>query len=177
MKLKKELMEWGKSLFIALGIVVIVRVFFFDPYMVKGESMEPTLYEKEKVIVNKLNFNDDYNRGEIVVIKGKEENYVKRIIGLPGDTIIMKNDKLYINGVLYKEPYLADKLVEAKKKGSYLTGNFGPIKVANNNYFVMGDNRLYSKDSRNGLGTFTKEQIVGKSKFVYFPLIEMRTVK
>jgi signal peptidase I len=177
MKLNNELKGWGKSLFIAFGIAIIVRTFLFAPYTVEGASMEPTLHDEEKIFVNKLNFTDDFSRGEIVIIKGKEKNYVKRIIGLPGDTILVKNDKLYINGVLSKEPYLAHNLALAKKMGSHLTGDFGPIKVPKNNYFVMGDNRLYSTDSRNGLGTFTKEQIVGQSEFVYFPFLEIRDTK
>lgn len=177
MKLNNELKGWGKSLFIALGIAIIIRTFLIAPYTVEGASMEPTLHNQEKIFVKKLNFTGDFNRREIVIIKGKEENYVKRVIGLPGDTILVKSDKLYINGVLSKEPYLAHNLSLAKKMGSHLTEDFGPIKVPKNKYFVMGDNRLKSKDSRNGLGTFKKEQIVGQSEFVYFPFLDIRATK
>lgn len=154
---KKELMSWGKALFIAFGIAFVVRAFLFSPYIVEGASMEPTLHNQEKIMVNKFNLTDRFNRGEIIIIKGKEENYVKRIIGLPGDKVEMKNDKLYINGVLYKESYLSQNRKLAEQSGSKLTGDFGPITVPKNKFFVMGDNRLYSMDSRNGLGYIQKK--------------------
>ncbi|WP_040203418.1 signal peptidase I [Neobacillus jeddahensis] len=174
---KRELESWGKSLLMALGVAIVVRTFLFAPYIVKGASMEPTLHNQEKVLVNKLNLTDSFSRGEIVIIKGKEENYVKRIIGLPGDTVLMKNDHLYINGDLVKEPYLSQNRERAKQVGNRLTGDFGPITVPKNKFFVMGDNRLYSKDSRNGLGYFTKEEIVGQSEFVFFPFSQMRGIE
>lgn len=174
---KKELKSWGKAAFISIGIAMVVRTFLISPYIVEGASMEPTLHNHEKIIVNKVNLTDSFSRGEIVVIKGKEENYVKRIIGLPGDTIVMKNDQLFINGVLFKEPYLSHNLELAKQMGSLLTGDFGPIKVPNNKFFVMGDNRLLSKDSRNGLGYFTKEDIIGKSELVFLPFSHIRNPK
>jgi signal peptidase I len=174
---KKELKSWGKAVFISLGISMIVRTFLISPYIVEGASMEPTLHNQEKIFVNKFNLTAHFSRGEIVVIKGKEENYVKRIIGIPGDTIVMKNDQLFINGVLFKESYLSQNLELAKKIGSHLTGDFGPITVPNNKFFVIGDNRLYSKDSRNGLGYFTKEDIVGQSEFVFLPFSHIRNTK
>jgi signal peptidase I len=173
-KTKREAKSWGKSLFVAFGIAMIVRTFLFSPYLVEGSSMEPTLHNQEKILVNKLNWTDSFHIGEIVIIKGKEENYVKRIIGLSGDTIVMKNDKLTINGVLFEESYLSQNRELAKQTGSQLTGDFGPITVPKNKYFVMGDNRLYSKDSRNGLGFITKEDIIGQSPFVFFPISHIR---
>lgn len=171
---KRELKSWGKSLLVAFGIAMIVRTFLFSPYMVEGASMEPTLHNQEKIFVTKLILTDSFSRGEIVIIKGKEKNYVKRIIGLPGDTIVMKNDKLTINGVLFKESYLSKNRALAKQRGDRLTGDFGPITVPKNKFFVMGDNRLYSKDSRNGLGYFTKEDIIGQSEFVFSPFSHFR---
>ncbi len=171
---KKEWKSWGKSLFIALGVAFVARTFLFAPYIVEGASMEPTLHNNEKIFVNKFNLTDRFKRGEIVIIKGKKENYVKRIIGLPGDQIEMKNDQLFINGVFFKESYLSQNRKLAEQIGSRLTGDFGPITVPKNKFFVMGDNRLYSKDSRNGLGLFTKKDIVGQSEFVFFPFTDMR---
>jgi len=174
---KKELVSWGKTLIVALGIAFVIKTFLFAPYIVDGESMEPTLHDHEKIFVNKFNFNDHFNRGDIVIIKGKEKNYVKRVIGLPGDTIEVKKDQLFINGVLSKEPYLSHNLKLAKEMGNQLTDDFGPIKVPNNKYFVMGDNRLFSMDSRNGLGLILKEDIVGQSEFVIFPFSQIRNTK
>lgn len=175
--IKKELKSWGKSLLIALGIAFVIRSFLISPYIVEGASMEPTLHDQEKVIVNKLNFTGNFDRGEIVIIKGKTKNYVKRIIGLPGDRIEVKNDVLHVNGVICKEPYLSKNREIAKQMGSRLTGDYGPITVPKNKYFVMGDNRLVSKDSRNGLGFIDKKRIVGKGELVFYPVSDFRNVK
>ncbi|WP_045515818.1 signal peptidase I [Neobacillus niacini] len=174
---KNEIKSWTKSICIALGVAFVVRTFLFAPYIVEGASMEPTLHNQEKIFVNKLNVADNFKRGEIVIIKGKEVNYVKRIIGLPGDTIEMKKDQLYINGVLFEESYLSQNRKEAEQMGSLLTGDFGPEIVPENNYFVMGDNRLHSMDSRNGLGYIQEETIVGKPEFVFLPFTQIRNVK
>jgi signal peptidase I len=139
--------------------------------------MEPTLHDQERIFVEKLNLSDRFNRGKIVIIEGEKENYVKRIIGLPGDQIVMKHDQLFINGVLFKESYLSENRKLAKQKGSQLTGDFGPITVPKNKFFVMGDNRLDSMDSRNGLGYIQKESIVGQSKLIFFPFSHFRNIK
>ncbi|MFT4413656.1 signal peptidase I [Fredinandcohnia humi] len=174
--IKQELKSWAKSIFIALGVVVVLRTFLFSPYTVEGSSMDPTLHNKEKVFVNKFNVSNHFERGEIVIIKGDSKNYVKRIIGLPGDTIEMKKDQLLINGVLFEETYLTQKREEAERMGLLLTGDFGPITVPDDEFFVMGDNRLYSMDSRNGLGYIQKDRIIGTTEFVYFPFKSIRDV-
>jgi signal peptidase I len=172
-----EMKSWILSLSIAIGIVLIVRTFLFAPYIVEGASMEPTLHNQEKIFVNKLTTVTGFNRGEIVIIKGSEDNYVKRIIGLPGDKIEMKNDQLFVNGELVKESYLAYNREVAEQMGVYLTEDFETVTVPKNQYFVMGDNRLVSMDSRNGLGLIKENQIVGSPEFVYFPFKEFRTVE
>jgi signal peptidase I len=171
---RNELVSWGKSLFFAIGIAFVIRTFLFAPYIVEGSSMEPTLHNHEKVFVNKAS---DFSRGDIIIIKGAEENYVKRVIGFSGDKIEMKNDQLFINGDMIKETYLSENLKAAQQLGSKLTGDFGPIIVPDNHYFVMGDNRLRSMDSRNGLGFIKEGQIIGKGAFIFFPLTEIRLVK
>jgi signal peptidase I len=174
---KNEFKSWAKSICIALGVAFVVRAFLFAPYIVDGASMEPTLHNEEKIFVNKFNVTDNFKRGEIVIIKGKEENYVKRIIGLPGDKIEMKKDLLFINGIHLEESYLTQNLKLAEQMGSLLTGDFGPEVVPENNYFVMGDNRLHSMDSRNGLGYIQMDMIVGKPEFVFLPFTQIRDIK
>jgi signal peptidase I len=174
-KKRQEIISWGKSVFIAFAIVVIVRTFVFAPYIVDGASMEPTLHDQEKIFVNKVN-TDNIEREAIVIIKGEDENYVKRIIGLPGDTIEIRDDQLLINGAPHSEKYLEENRELANEQGSVLTGDFGPIFVPKGHYFVLGDNRLRSMDSRNGLGFIKKEKIVGVSEFVFFPFSDVRTV-
>lgn len=177
LKANNELKRWVKTIFIALGLTLVIRTFFFSPYVVDGASMEPTLHNHEKIFVNKVYYSDHFNRGDIIIIKGPDENYVKRIIGMPGDEIEMKGDQLFINQVPYKETYLAENLKFAKLQGGRLTEDFGPIFIPKNQYYVMGDNRLYSKDSRNGLGFIKQENIIGKSEFVLFPFSKIRNIK
>lgn len=100
-KKKSELWGWIKAILIAFIAVFIIRNFLFAPYIVKGSSMYPTLHDTERVFVNKtVDYFGDYKRGQIIVLDGEDRSthYVKRLIGLPGDKIEMKNDQLYVNG-------------------------------------------------------------------------------
>lgn len=173
---KKSILEWAKAIVIAVVLALLIRNFIFAPYVVDGDSMYPTLHNRERVFVNMtVKYIGEFDRGDIVVLNGDDVHYVKRIIGLPGDTVEMKNDQLYINGKKVDEPYLAANKKRAKQDGfDHLTDDFGPVKVPDNKYFVMGDNRRNSMDSRNGLGLFTKKKIAGTSKFVFYPFNEMR---
>lgn len=179
---KDELKSWMGSLIMAVGIAFVIRSFLFAPYIVEGASMEPTLHNQERIFVNKVSSTESYLRGDIVIIDGEKENieekfYVKRIIGLPGDQIEMVNDVLFVNGKKYKEKYLSQNLTDARKLGHRLTGDFGPLTVPKNNYFVLGDNRLHSMDSRNGLGFIHKDSIIGRSEFVFYPFTHIRNVE
>ena len=102
---------------------------------------------------------------------------MKRIIGLPGEKIEVKNDTLYVNNQSINEPYLSDKQVEVDLLKIDLTGDFEPVQVPDNHYFVMGDNRLDSRDSRNGLGYIDKEDIVGTVNYVLLPIESLREIK
>lgn len=175
--IKTELRNWTLSLSIAIGVVMIVRTFLFAPYIVEGASMDPTLHNHEKIFVSKLTAFKGFDRGDIVIIHGAEENYVKRIIGLPGDKVEMHNDQLFINGEVVKESYLAFNRDAAEQMGVNLTEDFGRVEVPANHFFVMGDNRLVSMDSRNGLGLIEADDMVGKLQFVYYPFSEIRRVK
>ncbi|WP_203364356.1 signal peptidase I [Bacillus sp. REN10] len=177
---KEEWKSWLKTFLVAFGLAMVIKTFMFAPYSVKGASMEPTFHNKERVFVNKLKSVDDLKRGDIIIAQGEdnENHYIKRIIGLPGDELEMVDDQLFVNGKLQKEPYLTENRQMAKQKGMLrLTGDFGPISISENEYFVMGDNRLRSKDSRNGLGLIHKENIVGKGEFVFYPVSNFRNVK
>src|SRR5699024_9977185 len=104
----KSRLEWIKAIGIGIVVAIFLRTFFFSIYVVDGESMMPTLQDGNLVIINKLHVLDKtFKRGDIIVFHAnKREDYVKRIIGLPGDTIIYRNDVLYLNGKKYDEPYL-----------------------------------------------------------------------
>ncbi|MFC0015888.1 MULTISPECIES: signal peptidase I [Allobacillus] len=161
--MKKELLEWGKAIIIALIIAFFLRTFVFATSIVEGASMDPTLEDGERVIFNKIvYFVNEPDRGEIVIISRETKNYVKRVIGKPNDTVEYKNDTLFINGKAYEEDYLSESL-------QHETEAFGPVEVPEGKYFVMGDNRSISKDSRNGLGLIDADDIIGRSEFIIFP--------
>lgn len=176
--LKSEMWEWAKAIFIAILLTVIVRTFFFTPIEVKGASMNPTLQNEERLIVTKIG---EPKRFDVVVFHATEEkDYVKRVIGLPGDTVEYKNDTLYINGKAYPEPYLD----EYKKQviDGPLTNSFTlkdtPLQsevVPEGHLFVLGDNRRKSMDSRH-IGAVPIEKVVGKAEFVFYPLAEMKMI-
>lgn len=163
---KNEWVEWGKAILIAVVLAFCLRSFVFATSIVDGESMEPTLEDGETVLFNKFTYLfDEPERGDIVIIERPRKNYVKRIIAMPGETITVKNHTLYINNDEYRQQFI-------NKNNQIDTGNFGPIEVPKNNYFVMGDNRALSKDSRNGLGFISEDNIIGKSEFIIFPFNE-----
>lgn len=170
-KKKNEWLEWGKALLFALLIALFLRSFIFATSIVDGESMDPTLKDGERVIFNKaIYLLADPNRGDIVIIQRPLKNYVKRVIALPGETIEISGNDLYINGEKLEQTSLS-------KQAIMQTGSFGPIEIPDNSYFVMGDNRAISKDSRNGLGLIDEDEIIGRSEFIIFPFNEWSRTK
>lgn len=166
MREKNEWLGWGKALFFAIIIAFILRSFVFATSIVEGESMDPALADGERIIFNKFIYLiSEPARGDIIIIERPKKYYVKRVIALPNEVIEMNNHELYIDGVKQKNSFVT-------KQADLMTGNFGPIKIPENNYFVMGDNRAISKDSRNGLGLINRKDIIGKSEFVIYPFNE-----
>ncbi|MDY0394430.1 signal peptidase I [Virgibacillus halophilus] len=169
--------EWTKPLLIAVVLAFVIRAFFFEPSLVKGASMQPTLKDEDRLIIMKIG---EPKRFDVVVFHATdEENYVKRVIGLPGDHIAYKKDTLYINGEPYDEPYLAD-YKEKVMDGNPLTYSFtlkdtavGEQVVPEGHLFVMGDNRRVSRDSRS-IGAIPMEKVIGTTKIVYYPFSEMK---
>lgn len=168
-KNRKKKLEWVellKAIAIAVILAVIVKSFVLSTSIVEGESMEPTLVDGERIIYNKFVYLfGSPERGDVVIIKRPFKNYVKRIIALPGEKVEMKNHVLYIDDHPSEQLYLSD-------DADQHTGNFGPYSIPTDHYFVLGDNRAISKDSRNGLGFIEENEIIGKSEFIYFPINE-----
>jgi signal peptidase I len=166
--------EWIKAAVLGVILFLIMNTFLFSSYVVEGQSMEPTLEEGNRLVVNKIGYQiSDIERFDVIVFHGDEgEDYVKRVIGLPGDTITYKNDQLYINGTKVEEPFL--KPFKEPLLGQKLTWDFtlkeltGKKRVPENALFVMGDNRLGSKDSRH-FGFISIEDVVGKVNVRYWP--------
>jgi len=179
---RKELFSWIKAIAIAVILAFVIRTFTFAPIIVDGESMMPTLQDHERLVLNKFGINiDDIDRFDVVVFHATEKkDYIKRVIGLPGDHIEYKDDTLYINDKVYKEPYLDE--YKQEMGGELLTWDFkledktGSMTVPENELFVMGDNRQNSLDSRE-IGTISIDEVVGKANFVYWPINDFKIVK
>ncbi|SET92905.1 signal peptidase I [Salinibacillus kushneri] len=162
----KEIWEWGKAIIIAIILAFFIRSFIFATSIVEGASMYPTLENGERVVFNKaIYFVSEPDRGDIVIIQKPTKNYVKRVIGLPNDVIEVKNHSLYINGEKQTQTYLDEDAIQS-------TSDFEPITVPEGQYFVMGDNRSISKDSRNGLGLIKENEIIGRSELIIYPFNE-----
>ncbi|AIE59289.1 signal peptidase I [Bacillus methanolicus] len=176
--IKKEGLEWLKAFVIGIIIFAFIRTFFFSNYIVKGESMMPTLQDGNKLVVNKIGYQfGKLQRFDVIVFHAnKKEDFVKRIIGLPGDKIEYRNDQLYVNDKKIDEPYLD--IYRKQIPGGRLTGDFtlkeitGEEKVPPGKLFVLGDNRLGSWDSRQ-FGFISVNQVVGKVNLRYWPLNEI----
>ncbi|KKB44647.1 signal peptidase I [Bacillus thermotolerans] len=175
-KEKNEFWEWVKAFLIAIGLAAVIRYFIIAPIVVDGESMMPTLNDGDWMIVNKLG---ETERFDIVVFHAPEnKDYIKRVIGLPGDTVEYKDDKLYINGKYYEEPYLEQ---YKEQTSGPLTPDFtleeitGSKTVPEGEVFVLGDNRLFSKDGRH-IGTVDMDEVVGETSVVFWPLNKLRIV-
>lgn len=153
-----------ESIAIAVVLAVIIRFFLFQPFYIPSGSMKPTLTEGDRIIVNKITYRfSKPQRGDIMVFKypiNPKRDFIKRIIGLPGETILIKDSALYINENFIEQPFLPKGLKYP---------DFGPIKIAENQYFMMGDNRNNSEDSR-FWGTLPKQNIIGKAMFIYWPV-------
>lgn len=140
-------------------IVVLIRTFLFTPIKVNGTSMMSTLEHGDTMILNKIGMKvNDLKRFQIVVIKTDNSYLIKRIIGLPGETIEYKDGKLYINDKEINDPYYKDNTLD-----------FESVKISKEHYFVMGDNRADSIDSRI-IGTIPKGDIMGTTNLIIFPI-------
>ncbi len=168
--IKKEIFEWAKVIILAIAIAFILNNYVIVNAQVPTGSMENTVMTKDRIFAFRLAYLfEDPQRGDIVVFPFPDDekvNYLKRIIGLPGDTIEIKNGKVYINNS--KKPLEEDYLKETP------TGSFGPYKVPEDSYFMMGDNRNISEDSRFWNNPYVKkEKILGKAIIRYYPSIKL----
>ena len=184
---KKAGIDWIgeiKDLFVTF-IICFVMVwgltnFVVKPVQVDGASMYPTLVDKEVGMVNLMLVNlDGVSRYDVVVIHHQErdENWVKRIIGLPGETISCKDDVVYINGQPLDEPYLdTDYVNDYRRSGAHFTNDFDEVTLKEGEYFLMGDNRVVSLDSRIE-GPFKEEDIIGKDVYIFYPFEQFKIVR
>ena len=164
-KFIKELIPY----LVIIVVVILFRTFIATPVRVEGSSMVPTLKDGDILVLNKLSHN--YKRFDIVVVSTNKSKIVKRIIGLPGENIEYKDNKLYIDGKV-----IEDKTVEATDDFT-LKELYGMNRIPDGYYFVMGDNRDGSSDSRDyRIGLIKKDNILGKTIFRLFPFNKIRTL-
>lgn len=170
---KAELWDWVKTVVVVFVIMMLLNLFVFNLSMVKGQSMQPTLVERERLFVNKIIYDfSTPKHSEVVVLHDpsqddtKKEFLVKRVIGVPGDVVAVKEHKLYLNGQLQQEDYIDVDIQDE---------DFAEITLGDDQYFVMGDNRHLgeSKDSRY-FGTVTSDLIVGRAEFIFWPFNKIR---
>lgn len=160
-------LSWLRDLFLSVVIAIVVILFLYQPVRVEGTSMMPTLMDEERIFINKFVYRfglADIGRGDMIVFwfpKDTTKSYIKRVIGVPGDTVEVKEGTVYINGAPLAESYVSpENRDQASMAAKALQGD---------EYFVLGDHRNSSNDSRSW-GTVPRSYIYGKAVFVYWPL-------
>lgn len=175
-----EAWEWTKALLVAAGLVIVIRWLLFAPFIVEGSSMHPNFETGERLIVNKLIYRfAEPKRGEVIVFHANEyKDYIKRVIALPGETIRIEDDLVYVNGEPIDEPYLKEVLEQAAKLGVPYNnkGVYVENIVPENTVFVLGDNRSDSTDSRM-IGVVSYDEIVGRADLKFWPIGSFGLVK
>jgi signal peptidase I len=173
-------------LVVALAVAIVLKTFVVQAFFIPSGSMEPTLEPGDRVLVQKVVYGPD--RGDIIVFsdpqgrpgpdrgivggfvhwlsstlgieRPEHEDFIKRVIGLPGETVELRDGRLFVEGALIHEPYL---------KGAVDTRDYGPVRVPKGSLFVLGDNRLNSNDSRFGLGFVPVDKVVGRAFAIVWP--------
>lgn len=160
---KSKLRETVETLLGAVVLAVFIMVFVAQAFTVEGPSMEPTFVTGERILADKLTYRfRDPRRGEVIVFDPPMESdyYIKRIVGIPGDEILIRNGKLYVNGIAASDDYTTGPIPR----------DFGPVVVPEDSYFVLGDNRINSKDSRDAsVGMVPRSAIIGRVILRYWP--------
>jgi signal peptidase I len=168
-KMQDGIWDWVKAIILALLLVLIIRFYVFIPLKVEGDSMSPTLAQGNYLLYETFS---DIDRFDIIIFSNEDgQTLIKRVIGLPGDSISYSEDQLYLNGEVIEEPFLG---TEQQQGMDVFTSDFdlfsltGVEIVPEDSYFVLGDNRVRSRDSRI-FGFVPQADIAGKAAMVYFP--------
>jgi signal peptidase I len=168
---KTVVREYVESFVIALALASFIIIFIMQSFYVQGLSMEPTLHHGERLMVDKLTYRyREPKRGEIVVFRYPSDTrrkYIKRVIGLPGDQVEVRKHLVYVNGIPLSEPYINGPTYR----------DYGPIIIPEGTYFVLGDNRNNSDDSRfSDVGPVPRKLLIGRALFLYWPLTRIAPI-
>ncbi len=162
--LKAEMWVWLRDVAFAVALALIIIVFLYQPVKVEGTSMAPLLSDQERIFINKFVYRfEPIHRDDVIVFwypLDRSESFIKRVIGLPSDTIEIREGDLYINGKKVNEPYVPKRYFD--------DSSYGPVTIPSDEYFVMGDHRDSSNDSRI-FGPVARKYIYGKAVFAYWP--------
>src|SRR5262250_629826 len=163
--LRKEIRVWSRDLLIAIGLALVIIVFLYQPVKVEGTSMAPLLSDQERIFVNKFVYRfEPISRGDVVVFwypLDHSKSFIKRVIGLPGETVEIRQGLLYVDGKVVPEPYVPPQYEDQS--------DFGPVRVPRDSFFVLGDHRISSNDSR-VFGPVSSRYIYGRAVFAYWPV-------
>ncbi len=163
--LRNEIRVWTRDLLIAIGLALVIIVFLYQPVKVEGTSMAPLLSDQERIFINKFVYRfEPIERGDVVVFwypLDRSKSFIKRVIGLPGETVEIRQGAVYVDGKLIAEPYVPSQYEDLS--------DFGPVTVKPDSYFVMGDHRISSNDSR-VFGPVESRYIYGRAVFAYWPV-------
>jgi signal peptidase I len=170
-KLILELKSWLRDIVLALATAIFIVVFVVQPVKVEGTSMQPHLIDQERIFVNRFIYRfAEIERGDVVVFwypRDTDKSFIKRVVGIPGDSVEIRRGLVYVNGEKIREPYLRP---EFRDRDSY-----HKVIVPPNRYFVLGDHRSSSNDSRNW-GFVPNDMIYGKAIFSYWPISRLGLV-
>lgn len=170
----RTVLYWLRDLLLAILIAAVVIIFVYQPVKVEGTSMMPTLTDQERIFVNKFVYRfglGEIQRSDLVVFSypnDPDKSYIKRVIGLPGDVVEIVRGTVRVNGRALREDYVPSEYRDYS--------SMPPRKVPPHHYFVLGDRRISSNDSRNW-GTVPRHSIYGKAVFVYWPLDRLGPVR
>ncbi len=171
-KIFLEIRTWFRDVLFAFATAIFIVIFVIQPVKVEGTSMQPRLVDQERIFVNRFIYRfTDIQRGDVVVFwypKDRSKSFIKRVLAVPGDEIEIRYGSVYVNGTKVDEPYLKP---EYRDRESY-----PKVLVRPDRYFVLGDHRNSSNDSRNW-GFVPRELIYGKAVFSYWPMSRVGPVE
>jgi signal peptidase I len=161
---RRQFQGWLRDVAMALALAMLIIVFLYQPVRVEGTSMAPLLSDQERIFINKFVYHfEPINRGDVIVFwypLDRTKSFIKRVVALPGETVEIRHGVLYVSGQRLDEPYVPPMFFDGS--------SYGPMRVAMDSYFVMGDHRDSSNDSRI-FGPVPEQYIYGKAVFAYWP--------